>query len=56
MGLLAGSRAFADYYATSKFSFPISMASMLFLIMGMLMIFAGLLLNTLLMIMREHKY
>jgi len=56
IGLFAGSHAFADYNATSKFSFPISMASMLFLIMGMLMIIAGLLLNTLLMIMKEHKY
>ena len=55
-GLLAGSRAFTEYYATSKFSFPMSMVSMLCLIMGMLMIIAGLLLNTLLMIIKEHRY
>lgn len=55
-GLFAGSRAFTEYYATSKFSFPMSMASMLCLIMGMLMIIAGLLLNTLLMIIKEHRY
>jgi len=52
-GLIAGSIAFSDYYMTSKFSFAYSMGSMLFLIMGMLMIIAGLLLNTLLMIMKE---
>jgi glycosyltransferase involved in cell wall biosynthesis len=56
IGLFAGSRAFAEYYATSKFSFTLTMASMLGLVMGMLMIIAGLLLNTLLMIMKEHKY
>jgi glycosyltransferase involved in cell wall biosynthesis len=55
IGLLAGSRAFSDYYATSRFSFGISMVSILGLVMGMLMIFAGLLLNTLLMIMKERK-
>jgi len=55
IGLLAGSRAFSDYYATSKFSFAMSMVSMLGLVMGMLMIIAGLLLNTLLMIVKEHK-
>jgi glycosyltransferase involved in cell wall biosynthesis len=56
VGLLAGSHAFAEYYATSKFSFGMSMVSMLGLIMGMLLIIAGMLLNTLLMIMKEHKY
>jgi len=56
VGLFAGSRAFSEYYATSKFSFALTMASMLGLIMGMLMIIAGLLLNTLLMIMKEKKY
>lgn len=56
IGLMAGSRAFSEYYITSKFSYSMSMLSMLGLIMGMLMIIAGLLLNTLLMIMKEHKY
>jgi small-conductance mechanosensitive channel len=54
IGLFAGSRAFSDYYATSKFSFGVSMVSMLGLVMGMLLIIAGLLLNTLLMIMKER--
>jgi len=56
IGLMAGSHAFAEYYTTSKFSFAMSMVSMLGLIMGMLMIIAGLLLNTLLIIVKEHKY
>ena len=56
MGLVSGFYAFSEYYATSKFSFVMSMASMLFLIMGMLMVIAGLLLNTLLMMMNEQRY
>ncbi len=55
IGLAAGSHAFSEYYVTSKFPFTMSMVSMLGLIMGMLLIIAGMLLNTLLMIMKEHK-
>ncbi len=55
IGLAAASHAFSEYYVTSKFSFAMSMASMLGLIMGMLLIIAGMLLNTLVMIMKEHK-
>jgi glycosyltransferase involved in cell wall biosynthesis len=54
-GLIAGSIAFSDYYMTSKFSFAYSMGSMLFLTMGMLLIIAGLLLNTLLMIIKNAR-
>jgi glycosyltransferase involved in cell wall biosynthesis len=56
VGLLTASFAFSEYYTTSKFSFILSMVSMLFLIMGMLMGIAGLLLNTLVTIVRENKY
>jgi glycosyltransferase involved in cell wall biosynthesis len=56
IGLVAGSYAFSEYSATSQFPYSMSMVSMLSLIMGMLMIIAGLLLNTLLMIIKERKY
>jgi glycosyltransferase involved in cell wall biosynthesis len=56
VGLLAGFSAFSEYTTTTKFPFAISMASMLFLIMGMLMVIAGLLLNTLLTIIKEHRH
>ena len=56
MGLLAGLSSFVEYSATSTFPFPMSMLSTLFLIMGMLMVIAGLLLNTLLMIMKGTRY
>jgi hypothetical protein len=55
VGLVAGFYAFGEYTATSKFPFAMSMVSMLFLIMGMLMVIAGLLLNTLVMIMKEQQ-
>jgi glycosyltransferase involved in cell wall biosynthesis len=56
IGLLTGYSAFSEYSITSKFPFAMSMISMLFLIMGMLMVIAGLLLNTLLMIMQERRH
>ncbi len=56
IGLLTASYAFSEYYATSKFSFILSMVSMLFLIMGMLMGIAGLLLNSLVTIVKENKH
>jgi len=55
IGLLTGYSAFSEYAATSKFPFAMSMVSALCLIMGMLMVIAGLLLNTLLMIMKEPR-
>jgi len=55
IGLLTASLAFTEYYATSKFSFTMSMASMLFLIMGMLMGIAGLLLNTMVIIVKKNR-
>jgi hypothetical protein len=56
IGLLAGFSAFGDSTTTSDFPFPMSMISTLFLIMGTLMVISGLLLNTLLMIMKENRY
>ena len=55
-GIITGSHAFAYYTATSMFPFGNTMLSMLSLIMGMLMFLAGLLLNTLLMIIKGNKY
>jgi glycosyltransferase involved in cell wall biosynthesis len=55
LGIFAGSAAFSYYYETSKFPFGISMVSMLSLIMGMLLIIAGLLLNTLVIMMKEMQ-
>jgi glycosyltransferase involved in cell wall biosynthesis len=54
-GIATGFFAFNDYYMTSKFPFAMSMVSMLLLIMGMLMVIAGLMLNTLMIIIREHR-
>jgi len=56
LGLLTGSAAFNYYYATSKFPFGMSMISMVSLIMGMLFIIAALLLNTLVLIIKENRY
>jgi glycosyltransferase involved in cell wall biosynthesis len=55
-GLISSFFAFSDYYSTSKFPFGMSMVSMLLLIMGMLLIIAGFLLNTLLVMMREFQH
>ena len=55
VGLVAGFYAFSEYTTTSKFPFALSMVTMLFLIMGMLMVIAGLLLNTLLMMMNDYR-
>jgi glycosyltransferase involved in cell wall biosynthesis len=56
IGLLTGSYAFTEYYATSKFSYAMSMASVVFLITGILMGITGLLLNTLVIIIHEHRH
>ena len=56
VGIVASFYAFSEYYTTLRIPFAISMVSMLLLIMGMLMIIAGLLLNTLLMIMKEQRH
>jgi len=56
IGIVTGSLAFTDYYATSKFPFAMSMVSMLFLIMGMLMVIAGVILNTLMIIVKDERH
>jgi glycosyltransferase involved in cell wall biosynthesis len=55
IGIMSGFFAFNEYYTSSKFPFSLSMVSMLFLIMGMLMVIAGFMLNTLVIIMHEHR-
>jgi glycosyltransferase involved in cell wall biosynthesis len=55
VGLSTVFYAFREYTTTSTFPFAISMVSMLLLNMGMLMIIAGLLLNTLLMMMKDRQ-
>jgi len=55
LGILTGSSAFTYYYETSKFPFGMSLISMLSLIMGMLLVIAGLLLNTLVTIINEQR-
>lgn len=55
-GLLTASYAFRVQSAASPYSFNLSMWGMVFVFIGMLMGISGLLLNTLLMIMKEHKH
>jgi len=54
-GLLTASYAFRVQSAVSPYSFNLSMLSMVFLFIGMLMGISGLLLNTLLMILQNHR-
>jgi glycosyltransferase involved in cell wall biosynthesis len=56
LGIVIGFLAFNEYYTTAKFPFAMSMGSMLLLIMGMLMVIAGLLLNTLLAMMKDSLH
>jgi glycosyltransferase involved in cell wall biosynthesis len=53
VGVVTAFSSFNEYYTASKFPFATSMVSMLFLIMGMLLVIAGLILNSLLMIIKE---
>jgi glycosyltransferase involved in cell wall biosynthesis len=55
LGLITGSWAFAEYYTMSKFSFLLSMGCALFIILGLLLISVGLILNYLVMFMKEKK-
>jgi glycosyltransferase involved in cell wall biosynthesis len=52
-GLGTGFWAFAEYYTTSKFPFVLSMGSALLLILGLLLVIAGLILNTLVIILKQ---
>jgi len=55
IGMVAASFAFAEYYETSKFPFTLSMVSAMLLIIGLLMGIAGLILNAMIVIVRESK-
>jgi glycosyltransferase involved in cell wall biosynthesis len=55
IGIIAGSAAFSEYYTTSKFPFIFSMISAMSLIMGLLLIIGALILNYLVMFVRDHK-
>jgi glycosyltransferase involved in cell wall biosynthesis len=52
-GLVVGSWAFSEYYLTSKFPYLLSMVSGLGLIIGLLLITAGLILNSLVEIIKQ---
>lgn len=55
LGMILASIAFSDYYTTSKFSFPSSMGSALSLILGLLLGSVGLILNYLVVFVRDQK-
>ncbi len=55
LGLGASFVAFSEYYVTTKFPFVLSMMGVLFLILGLLMGIAGLILNALVVIVRENR-
>ena len=53
--LVLGSFAFSEYYTTSKFSFLLSMGCALFLLLGLLLGSVGLILNYLVVFVRDQK-
>ncbi|MBE8539356.1 glycosyltransferase [Geoglobus acetivorans] len=55
IGLAFGFWAFSVYYDTNKLPYGPSIGSALFLILGLLMVTSGLILNSLVQIMKEHK-
>jgi glycosyltransferase involved in cell wall biosynthesis len=55
VGIVTGFFAFREYYATTRFPFAMSMVSMVFLVMGLLMVIAGLILNFLVILIKEQK-
>ncbi len=55
LGMIAAYYAFADYHATSQFPFAISMASAMLIILGLLMGISGLILNAMIIIVKENK-
>jgi hypothetical protein len=55
VGFIAGSAAVSQYYSTAKFPFVLSMLCELFVIMGLLLIIGALILNYLVMFVREQK-
>jgi len=55
IGMVAASFAFTEYYQTTKFPFTLSMMSAMFIIIGLLMVVAGLILNAMIVIVREGQ-
>jgi glycosyltransferase involved in cell wall biosynthesis len=55
IGLIASFYAFTEYYLTTKFPFTLSIMSIALLILGMLLIIAGLILNALVGILKEPR-
>ncbi len=55
LGLVFGLWAFSDYYATKQMPFGPSIASALFLILGLLLVVSGLILNSLVQIMKVYR-
>jgi glycosyltransferase involved in cell wall biosynthesis len=55
LGIVAAYMAFSEYYLTSKFPFGLSMISEMFLILGLLMGVAALILNAVIVIVKEHS-
>ncbi len=55
IGLAFGFWAFSVYYDTNKLPYGPSIGSALFLILGLLMFTSGLILNSLVQIMKEHR-
>lgn len=55
LGIGAGYMAFSQYYLTSRFPFGLSMMSEMFLVLGLLMGVAALILNAVIVIVKEHS-
>jgi glycosyltransferase involved in cell wall biosynthesis len=55
LGIGAGYMAFSEYYLTSKFPFGLSMMSEMLLILGLLMGVSALILNAVIVIVKEHS-
>ncbi len=55
IGLLVGSWAFAEYYATTRFQFTLTMLSAVMLIMGLLLVTTAFILNSLVQIVKMER-
>jgi glycosyltransferase involved in cell wall biosynthesis len=54
-GMITAFYAFAEYYATSKFPYVLSMGSAMLIILGLLLGISALILNAMIVIVRESK-
>ena len=55
LGIVTAYMAFSEYYLTSKFPFGLSLMSEMFLILGLLMGVSALILNAVIVIVKEHS-